>query len=114
MADKDEKTTAKKKPSLNLDMAGLKKSLSGILYPIRAHSTFLLSIISLGFIAYSVIMISSIIQQTDDQQYRDKQSTNRIKSTFDKDTIQKIDNLRNSSDSSSIDLPAGRRNPFTN
>jgi hypothetical protein len=106
---------AEKKAKLSLpSMQSASKLLSKLLYPVRTHSNFLMMLVALGLLAYSVIMISTIIQQRDDQDYRDKQSANRIKSSFDKDTIQKVDNLKNSSDSSSIDLPAGRRNPFVN
>jgi hypothetical protein len=105
---------ADKKKNISLDLQSLRKISDKFLYPVRAHSTFLLVMISLGLIAYSVIIISGTIQQTDDPTYREEQSANRIKSTFDKETIKKIDNLRNSNDSSSIDLPDGRRNPFIN
>jgi hypothetical protein len=105
---------ADKKKSVSLDLKSVRKLTDKFLYPVRTHATFLLSLISLGLIAYSVIIISGTIQQTDDPKYREEQSANRIKSTFDKETIKKIDNLRNSSDSSSIDLPDGRRNPFIN
>ena len=104
----------KKAKSSFLDLHALTKYTDKILYPIRAHSNFLMTLVALGLLAYSVIMISTIMQQRDDQAYREKQSVNRIKSTFDKDTIRKVDNLRNSNDGSSIDLPAGRRNPFVN
>lgn len=107
MADKP-----KKNSSLNL--LALRKAVDKFLSPVRSHSTFLLTLISLGLVAYSVIIISGAIQQTDDPQYREEQSADRIKSTFDKETIKKIDNLRISTDSSSIDLPDGRRNPFIN
>jgi hypothetical protein len=105
---------ADKKKSISLDLHSFQEALNKFLYPIRVHSTFLLTLIALALVAYSVIIISGAIQQTDDLQYREEQSANRIKSTFDKETIKKIDNLRISTDSSSIDLPDGRRNPFIN
>lgn len=108
MADKE------KKKSTSLDLRSLRKLTDRLLSPVRQHSTFLLVMISLGLVAYSVIIISGALQQTDDPAYREEQSANRIKSTFDKETIKKIDNLRISTDSSSIDLPDGRRNPFIN
>lgn len=111
MAEKDIK---KKGISLSLDLQALKVLGDRLTAPIRKHSSFILSIIALSLIAYSAIMVTMIIQRSDDPQYRDEQSVDRISSSFDKQTIQKVDNLRNSAENSSIELPAGRRNPFTN
>ena len=104
----------KKTPKASIDLQAIKKLGDTILAPVRKHSTFILSLIALGLIIYSAMMVTMIIQRGDDTAYRDEQAVDRISSSFDKQTIQKIDNLRNSADNSSIDLPGGRRNPFTN
>ena len=110
MADKKKKTSS----SLTLDAHSLKTLGDRVTGPIRKHSSFIMWMLALGLIIYSAIMVTMIIQRSDDQDYRNEQAKDRISSSFDKQTIQKVDNLRNSNDNSSIELPAGRRNPFTN
>ena len=104
----------KKGSSLNLDLQSVKKLGERFTAPIRKHSSFIMAMISLGLIIYTGLAVTTIIQRSDDQSYRDEQAKDRISSSFDKQTIQKVDNLRDSNDNSSIELPAGRRNPFRN
>lgn len=97
-----------------LDLRSLSHSFGTITKPIAKHMTFLLIIASAGILIYAILVVQTIITPQDDTDYRQQQQSSRINGSFDQETIDKINNLRASSESSTVELPAGRRNPFIN
>lgn len=106
-----DKKPATKKPSL--DLGSLIGPLQQVALQIKQRLTFIIILLVAGLLLYSVLLVSSTLSLATDEAYREEQLGKRINSSFDKETIDKIDNLTISSESSSIALPAGRRNPFT-
>ena len=102
------------KKNLSLDTKSIIISLRRFLSEIVRRSTVIIIVASIGILIYSVMVVQSIIAHQEDGEYRLKQQSNRISGNFDKDTIDKVNNLRASSEDSAIVLPGGRRNPFIN
>lgn len=100
------------KPGTTLSLDSLAQSARRLFMPVFQHLTLIVWLVTIGLIIYALIVTSAIIDQSDDQAYRDSQQETRIQSDFDRATIEQINNLSVSSDSSAAELPAGRRNPF--
>lgn len=107
MAKKTTKTAS-------INFSEIRVTVQRIIDPIAKHSTVIMAVAAISVLIYSMITVSMIITVQDDVAYRQAQSQNRISGAFDKTTINKVNNLKASSDGSSIDLPSGRRNPFVN
>ena len=103
-----------KKNTTQISFLSIKSSLQQASTLVTKHSTVILMVAAISVLIYSILNVRMIIMLQDDTAYRVKQSANRINGNFDKETINKINNLKASSDSSSIELPQGRRNPFIN
>lgn len=112
MADK--KTDAPKKSPLNLDADALKGVLEKITAPIKQYHAVILFVLLMSVVIYSVYSVSMIIQTSDDVLYRADAEATSLKTSFDQATIKKVDELRQSNTDATIELPSGRRNPFTN
>lgn len=102
----------KKTASLSLD--AIFSPIAKALVPIRRRLSFIVALAAIGALIYSFSVVSTILSRSDDEAYRQEQLSSRINSNFDKATIDKINGLTVSSEGASIDLPAGRRNPFVN
>lgn len=90
----------------------LKQSVRSFI-PILRHHFFVVSIIILGFLIYSVWAVDQILSQPSDEAYRNEKQAAASKATFDQPTIEKIQVLKKSSEPFSPSLPAnGRINPF--
>ncbi|MEO5691415.1 MAG: hypothetical protein ABIQ64_04465 [Candidatus Saccharimonadales bacterium] len=48
-----------------------------------------------------------------DTEYRDAQLQKNTKTSFDKTTIEQVNQLRTTDDTNTVTLPSGRLNPFT-
>lgn len=79
---------------------------------VLAHYAIITFIIAMLTLIYCVYTIQIIVSQPSDEQYRQAQLQKNTKTSFDKDTIQKIKDLRTTTDNQPIVLPAGRINPF--
>ena len=101
-----------KKPSLKIDRAALLESVKHLVRPIQAHHTTIMFVLLMGVLIYSVVLVSSAIQPTEDSEYRATAEAKSITTQFDQATIEKVDNLRQHNDNEAIQLPSGRRNPF--
>lgn len=106
MADKNPSQEIKPpKPSLAEQLGGISKLL-------KSNLSSIVIVLVIAILGYAFITVNSILSQSDDDDYRQAQSEKGVRSSFDQSTIDKINNLRSSSDSSTIDLPQGRINPF--
>jgi hypothetical protein len=100
------------KKGLGLNSQSLRRTLEKIVDPIKAHNALIMFLLLMGVLIYAVITVSSIIQISDDSEYRAQAETKSLTTSFDQATIKKVDDLRQSNDNATITLPGGRRNPF--
>jgi len=92
------------------------QSLAAALKPLARHSTFIIIVILLGFLTYSVYSVSSILGRSSDNNYRSQQESSSAKTSFDKATIDRIKNLQTSNQSNTditFSVTRERQNPFT-
>lgn len=79
------------------------------------HHYFISIVLLLAGLSVAVFIVNQTLSSTTDQDYYQKRLSESLKSSFDKATIEKIQNLQKSDEHSAIppDLPAGSRtNPF--
>jgi hypothetical protein len=100
------------KKSLNLELGAILPMLKRVAEPVKKHHALILFLLLMSVVIYSVINVSSIIQMNEDPEYRATAEAKSIKTSFDQATIKKVNELRQSSDNTTIALPGGRRNPF--
>ena len=101
-----------KTSSPKLDTASLLKSVKRVVRPFQAHHTIIMFLLLMGVIIYTVQLVGVVLQPVDDSEYRAEVEAKSITTNFDKQTIEKVDNLKQRDSSGPIELPAGRRNPF--
>ena len=92
------------------------QNLTDAVKPVARHSTFILIVVLLGFLIYSVYTVSAIIGQASDSNYRSQQESSTAKTKFDQATIDRIKNLQTSSQSNTditFSVNRERQNPFT-
>lgn len=105
---KKPKTLSKKNPP-KTTLADQSKSIVSLF---KKNLSGIATLIVVAVISYTFITVNSILSVSDDPTYRQEQSEKGIHGSFDHGTIDKISNLRSSSDSSAVQLPSGRVNPF--
>lgn len=95
-----------KNASLSLDpiMTMLKKILSKHL--------IIVILLSLFALLYAVYSVNQLLSTPDDEAYRAERQADTVKTRFDQDTIDKLDQLRARQEQASLKLPSGRINPF--
>lgn len=105
-----------KKNTPSLNSLDVKKNALALLKPVTNHLTFMVIVASIGVLIYSVMVVSTILSNQNDEEYRTSRAKDRIIGSFESEaeTIKKINNLNTSSENSSIQLPAGRVSPFNN
>ncbi|MBC7746519.1 hypothetical protein H7Y40_00890 [Pedobacter sp.] len=104
----------KTSPQVSLNLQTITVLVQQVTDTISRHATVIVMVAAVSVLIYSIATVSMIITLQDDTNYRQEQSQNRVNGTFDKVTIEKVNNLKASSDSANIELPNGRRNPFIN
>lgn len=83
---------------------------------VRKNHYFIFSVIALAYLSLAVFITSITVLAQADQAYRDQQVSTSTSTRFDQQTINKIQNLRLSSDLTSPLPPtptSGRINPFS-
>lgn len=100
------------KASLKLDLKSLGPILERLVSPIKSRHALIMFVLLMGVIIYSVFAVSTIFQINDDPDYRAEAEAKGLTTSFDQQTIKKIDNLKESDSNAPINLPGGRRNPF--
>lgn len=105
--------TVKDEPSsTTASKPSLQAQLSTLLDHLKKYSSIIVTLIIGGGLVYVFFSVTTIIQGSDDPTYRQEQSEGSIRGTFDRQTIDKINQLRSRDDSGSINLPSGRISPF--
>lgn len=88
-------------------------ALTRLMRSVFAHYGIISFILAMATLIYCVFSIQQIFSAPSDQTYRDEQLKKNTKTSFDKKTIDKVNQLRTTQDSAPIQLPGGRINPFT-
>ena len=92
------------------------QNLTDALKPVARHSTFIIVVILLGFLTYSVYSVSGILGRSSDSNYRTQQQSSSAKTSFDKATVDRIKSLQTSNQSDNditFSVSQERQNPFT-
>lgn len=96
---------------LPIKLTGLVKRLKTV----GKHHYFIFTVLLLSGLATAVYLVDATLRAPHDQAYYDQKLRESLKSTFDKATIEKIENLQKSDEDGVAppQLPAGARtNPF--
>lgn len=96
----------KKGPSLDIDLGSIGPKLSRFLY--RFHVVLFVVIVIGGMAIVMFLLNQSIIKATDTTDV-----IAPVAQPFDQDTIDRLNQLDDANNSSSIDFPDGRINPFS-
>lgn len=96
---------------MKLDTSSL-KPLSVALRKAMAYHVLLSFMLIMGVLMYVALSIQSVFSTPVDSAYEQEQLMKNTKTSFDKNTILQIESLRTSSDTSAVQLPEGRINPF--
>ena len=94
------------------DVKDIGSQLSSVVQMIARRHTIIVLLITLGLMIYTVFSVNSAMSQPPDETYRAEQVSQKAKTTFDKDTISKLEQLKVREDAISTNLPSGRINPF--
>lgn len=89
--------------------------LDSILKPLRtvlAHHAIIVIFLGLSAIVYAVFTINQLLSIPDDEAYRAEKQADTVKTRFDQDTINKLERLRARQEQMTLQLPAGRIDPF--
>lgn len=78
-----------------------------------AHYGIISFILAMMTLMYCVYSIQLLMTAPSDTTYRNEQLQKNTKTSFDRKTIEQVNQLRTTDDTTSIMLPSGRINPFT-
>jgi biopolymer transport protein ExbD len=88
-------------------------SLRNLLRPITRRLPWVMFVLIAIFLVVSMLQVNQILQKPTDQSYLDEQQKTSIRTRFDAQTIQRIQQLKSREDNASLDLPSSTRiNPF--
>lgn len=87
-------------------------AIKGLSKHFFAHYGILSFLLVMVILIYSVFSIQQIMSSPSDSGYRDEQQRKNTRTTFDRQTIGKVERLRSAEESAAIELPTGRINPF--
>ncbi len=95
---------------MKLDSSSLKPFVRMFRH-IAEHYKIISFILAMATLIYCVYSIRQVFELPNDQEYYDQQMLKNTKASFDKKTMDKVRQLRTTTDDS-ITLPKGRINPF--
>lgn len=95
-------------------LSSIGRSIAKVFRPIVRHHAILFILFALLSIITAVYLTNSILSRPVDDDYRMTASEESVQTVFDRNTIERIEQLRESGEGGSLDLPPGRINPFTN
>ncbi len=82
-------------------------------HSVFAHYGIISFLLAMATLIYCVYSIQILMTAPSDTEYRDAQLQKNTKTSFDKTTIEQVNQLRTTDDTTSVTLPSGRINPFT-
>ena len=97
---------------MNLDMK-LPPYIENIGQSIFAHYGIIIFMLAMGTLIYCVYSIQVLMTAPSDAEYRQQQLQKNTKTSFDKTTIEQVNQLRTTDDATAVTLPSGRINPFS-
>lgn len=97
---------------MKLDMK-LPPYIEKIGHSIFAHYGIISFLLAMATLIYCVYSIQILMTAPSDTEYRESQLQKNTKTSFDKTTIEQVNQLRTTDDPGSVTLPSGRINPFT-
>lgn len=96
-------------------MKNITEDLAPIIRPFKvilSHHAIIVTLLGLLAVMYAVYTINQLLAMPDDDAYRAEKQADTIKTRFDQDTINKLERLRARQEQMTLDLPAGRIDPF--
>lgn len=99
--------------SPSLDLKQLPEQIKELTKPITKHHVMIVVMILLLFMIVVIFRVNQIISTTTDSVYADEQRSKGVRTSFDADVIEKINQLKSRQENSQLQLPSGRYNPFT-
>lgn len=94
------------------DVTKILDSIKEIGKTIFRRHTSIGSLLILGMLSFAVFTISQYLAFPVDEEYRSEQQAQKTKTSFDQQTIEKIERLQERQQSQRPTLPPGRINPF--
>lgn len=79
---------------------------------LRRRMNIIYTVLVLSALIYSILSVNLILGTPSDAAYRAEREAESFSTRFDKNTIEKIDSLKNRQEAGSVELPGGRINPF--
>ena len=96
-----------------INMAAIKRKTLAILKPISDHHAIIFIILALLLLMFVVYNTQRILTITEDDAYKNEAMQKGITTTFDEETIKKVEQLQYRKDALKPELPTnGRINPF--
>ncbi len=96
-----------------INIAAIKRKTLSIFKPIISHHAIIFIILSLLFLMYIVYTTQRILTNTEDTAYKSRAEQKGTTTTFDEETIKKVEQLQYRRDALKPELPTnGRINPF--
>lgn len=97
---------------MKFDIKEVQAQATGVAKKVLTHHAIMSFVLIIGILIYTIYTVNNLITQDSDQVYRSEKEAEITQANFDDDTIDKIDELRNSSNAGPPSLPGGRINPF--
>jgi hypothetical protein len=97
----------------SLDIALLQQKITDSFNKILRYHLIVSIVVVALFLMYAVITVNMILNNTTDPEYVAQQQAKGLKTQFDDETITKINDLKRRQENTSIQLPDGRLNPFS-
>ena len=97
---------------MKLDMK-LPPYIEKLSHSVFAHYGIISFLLAMGTLIYCVYSIQVLMTAPSDTEYRETQLQKNTKTSFDKTTVDQVNQLRTTDDTTSVTLPSGRINPFT-
>lgn len=79
---------------------------------VMRHYAIISVVVLFGALFYGLISIQQVLQPSEDANYRETQAQKNTKTSFDQATVQKVKDLKTSTEQYNQALPEGRINPF--
>ncbi|GEM_PF-407771 len=96
-----------------INTAAIKRKTLAVVKPISNHHAIIFIILALLLLMFVVYNTQRVLSITDDQAYRNEATQKGITTTFDQETIKKVEQLQYRRDALKPELPTnGRINPF--
>ena len=101
----------KKKGSMDIDMKAITAGLKKLFASLKKHLVLIFIIMTLSALIYAIVAVNTLLAEQPSTEI-DAAARAKYNSSFDKKTIDAINDLRSAEQAPNISLPGGRINPF--